>query len=110
MRANDDGVFICPIPQCLHCSFKSKRGCRRHIDTKHQWYFYFDAMPLLRDELIMEARKAAIPGVLSKKQPSFTVDDGIGKDFRVWLNTPCGGGKSAREATQSAKRAMKFVM
>ena len=58
----------------------------------------------------MEARKAAIPGFLSKKQSSFTVDDGIGKDFRVWLNTPCGGGKSAREATQSAKRAMKFVM
>ena len=110
LRANGDGVFICPIQQCLHCSFKSKRGCRRHIDTKHLWYFYFDTMPLVRDDLIMEARKAAVPGVLSKKQPFFTIDNGIGKDFRVWLNTPCGGGKSAREATQSAKRAMKFIM
>ena len=110
LRANNDEIFLCPIQQCLHSGFKSKRGCRRHIDTKHQWYFYFDNMPLVKEEVIMEARKAVNPVVHSKKQASFSIDVGVGKDFREWLNTPCGGGKSAREATQSAKRAMKFLM
>ena len=110
LRGNNDEIFLCPIQQCLHSGFKSKRGCRRHIDTKHQWYFYFDSMPLVQEEVFMEARKAVNPVVHSKKQPSFSIDVGVGKDLRVWLHTPCGGGKSAREATQLAKRAMKFLM
>ena len=111
LRANDDGVFLCPVTQCLHSGFKSKRGCRRHIDTKHQWYFYFDTIPILKKEVLMESRKTVNnSGVQSKKQPLFSIDVGVGTDFKNWLITPCGGGKSKREATQSAKRAMKFVM
>ena len=110
LRSNNDGVFLCPILQCLHSGFKSKRGCRRHIDTKHQWYFYFDTIPTLKEEVIMEARKTLNPGVHSKKQPLFSIDLGVGSEFKDWLSTPCGGGKSKRESTQSAKRAMKFVM
>ena len=110
LKPNDDGVFLCPIQQCLHSGFKSKRGCRRHIETRHPWWFYFDTIPLVKDDIIMSARQAVNPGVYSKKQPSFSIEVGVGRDFKYWLHTPCGGGKSLREATQSAKRAMKFLM
>ena len=110
LRANDVGIFLCPIQQCLHSGFKSKRGCRRHIETKHIWYFWHDTIPMVKDDVIMAARQTVTPGVHSKKQPSFSIEVGVGKDFKHWLHTPCGGGKSAREAAQSAKRAMKFLM
>ena len=110
LKPNDDRVFLCPIQQCLHSGFKSKRGCRRHIETRHPWWFYFDAIPLVNDDIIMSARQAVNPGVHSKKQPSFSIEVGVGREFKHWLHTPCGGGKSSREATQSAKRAMKFLM
>ena len=40
--AQVNGVYKCPYTQCLHVGFKSKRGCRKHIDTKHQWLYYFE--------------------------------------------------------------------
>ena len=110
LRPNDDGIFLCPASQCLHSGFKSKRGCRKHIDTKHEWYFYFDVMPMVKNEVLMEARRIVSPTVHSKKQPSYSIEVGVGKDFKDWLITPCGGGKNPREATQSTKRAMKFLM
>ena len=110
LRPNDDGIFLCPASQCLHSGFKSKRGCRKHIDTKHEWYFYFDVMPVVKNEVLMEARRIVSPTVHSKKQPSYSIEVGVGKDFKDWLITPCGGGKNPREATQSTKRAMKFLM
>ena len=110
LRPNGDGIFLCPASQCLHSGFKSKRGCRKHIDTKHEWYFYFDVMPMVKNEVLMEARRIVSPTVHSKKQPSYSIEVGVGKDFKDWLITPCGGGKNPREATQSTKRAMKFLM
>ena len=29
--SNDNGEYICPISNCLHVGFKSKRGLRKHI-------------------------------------------------------------------------------
>ena len=78
LRDNDDGVFLCPVTQCLHSDFKSKRGFCRHIDTKHQWYFYFNTIPIVKKEVIMEQSKTiSKSGVHFKKQPSFSVDVGV---------------------------------
>ena len=110
LRPNEDGLFLCPAYQCLHSGFKSKRGCRKHIDTKHEWYFYFDTIPEVKNEVMMEARKNLSPTTHSKRQPSYSTDIGVGREFKDWLITPCGGGKNMREATQSSKRAMKFLM
>ena len=42
--------------------------------------------------------------------PAYSLQEGMGKEFLDWLKTPCGGGKSSKQAVQSGRRAMKFLM
>ena len=37
-----DSLYHCPIQLCEHERFKSQRGCRKHVNKKHSWFFYFD--------------------------------------------------------------------
>ena len=108
LRRNTNGKFMCFIEGCLHTGFKSNRGLRKHIDARHPWYYYFDKEPSVKREVIeKEKEKLKQP---TNSIPSFSVTSGIGKEFLDWLVTPLGGGKSQREANQTAKRAMKFLM
>ena len=109
LRANEESTYLCPISNCLHVGFKSSRGLRKHIDNKHCWYYYFDEQPDIKREEIM-ALQPATKRANTSKMPSFSVTEGIGKQFHDWLCTACGGGKNGREAKQSATRAMKFLM
>lgn len=43
-------------------------------------------------------------------KPSFSLDEGMGFEFLVWLGTSCGGGKNKRESRQIGKREMKYFM
>ena len=45
LRRDNNGKFMCFIDGCLHTGFKSNRGLRKHIDTRHPWYYYFDKEP-----------------------------------------------------------------
>ena len=39
-------VQVCiPIQECDHDGFQSQRGCRKHVNSKHSWFFYFDEKP-----------------------------------------------------------------
>lgn len=89
LRVNAHGMFGCPLKNCLHQDFKSSRGLRKHIDGKHPWYYYFDKEPnVQRDEIehILPYRKK----VCTSKKPSFSLDEGIGQTFLLWLTTTCG--------------------
>ena len=109
LRPNQRGAFTCPVALCLHADFKSSRGLRKHIDTKHSWYYYFDKQPNVKREEI-EHIQPPIKRASTHSRPHYSMENGIGKDFLNWLCTTCGGGKSLREAKQSAKRALKFLM
>ena len=106
---NDDGMIECPINTCLHIGFKSDRGARKHVNTIHPWYLFFDKQPLIkRIELVSKGsikRKSTTHNI-----PAYTLTEGMGKEFLDWLKTPCGGGKSNKQAIQSGRRAMKFLM
>ena len=109
LEADGGGIFTCPVESCLHVGFKSQRGLRKHIDSKHEWYYYFDAQPSFR----REEAKPRVPLRLkasTHKKLSFSIEEGPGLDFVKWLQTPCGGGKKLKEAIQIAKRGMKFLM
>ena len=111
LRPNGQGVFLCPDSQCLHSGFKSKRGCRKHIDVKHKWKYYFEERPSMSTEQMALVRcESHLSRANTLQMPSFNTEDGIGKHFKNWLSTPCGGGKNERESLQSCKRAMKFLM
>ena len=98
------------MKQCLHADFKSSRGLRKHINTKHPWYFYFDRQPEVKKENMFEEVNPARKKAFTAKKPSFSLEDGIGLDFLNWLTTSCGGGKTQKEAVQVGKRTMKFFM
>ena len=109
VNANADGMFLCPVDNCLHIGFKSQRGLRKHIDTRHAWYYYFDVQPAVKREDVVHQQKVRLKQT-THKMPAFSLEDGVGKEFLVWLGTPCGGGKTDKEGTQIARRAMKFLM
>ena len=109
LRPNCNNIYICPIKICLHSGFKSSRGLRKHINSKHSWYYYFDEQPEIKREEI-EMNQPLRKKVCTSKKPAFSLEDGIGKTFLLWLCTSCGGGKSRKEALQIGKRAMKFLM
>ena len=110
LRPNDVGVYKCPDTQCLHTGFKSSRGCRKHINSKHSWMYNFDTRPSICVETLNDSSAIVQPNRCNANIPSFSVEDGVGLEFRQWMSTPCGGGKCDREAIQSSKRAMKFFM
>ena len=110
LRANSHGQFMCPIDNCMHLGFRSSRGLRRHIDVKHSWLYWFESEPdVKRDQLVADPSKVQTKAI-THNIPSFSTTQGVGKDFHQWLRAPLGGGKNEREATQSAKRAMKFLL
>lgn len=109
MRKDDDGLYQCPVSQCLHVGFKSDRGLRKHVNSTHPWFFYFDEQPLVnRNEvtLMEKARRKS----QTHNIPAFSLLEGTGKEFLDWVKTPCGGGKSKKQAVQVGRRAMKFLM
>ena len=98
LRTGEDGVYACPDQQCLHSGFKSKRGCRKHVDTKHKWIYYFITRPNVSNGILNEAR---IKNDFSKRtfqMPAFSVDYGIGKIFKDWLTTAFGGRQIDKES------------
>jgi len=44
-KQETDSLYHCPIQACDHDGFKSQRGCRKHVNTKHGWFFFFDERP-----------------------------------------------------------------
>ena len=110
LRPNHSGVFTCPVKLCLHADFKSSRGLRKHIDSKHPWYYYFDSQPEVKREEMQPVDPLPKRKSSTAKKAAFSIDDGIGKEFVEWLETSCGGGKSSKEANQIGKRVMKFFM
>ena len=110
LRPDGEGHFSCPVETCMHTGFKSSRGLRRHIDTRHRWMYWFEVEPAVRrNQLVTDPSKIRSKAV-THNVPSFSITEGIGADFRRWLSAPLGGGKNEREATQGAKRAMKFLL
>ena len=76
--------------------FASQRGCRKHVKTKHGWYYYFDEKPTL----------CSTPFAVNKPHqqgfkivPCCSTDNDFARSFSQWLQSSCGGGKS-REAEE----------
>jgi len=109
LKPTDKNEFICPANGCLHIAFKSQRGIRKHINNIHPWYMYFDEQPKINREEAKEQSQTSLRAS-TNRIPAFSLETGIGKDFLTWLQTPCGGGRAAKDAKNIGRRAMKFLM
>ena len=96
--------------------------CRKQVNTKHGWFFYFDEKP--NSQEIRDSVKVArdVPMVdtiqdqssettkqAGKFLPSFSLSCDIGEVFTKWLTGSGGGCKKDRAAQQIVTRCFKFL-
>ena len=110
-----DRSYHCPIQECDHDGFQSQRGCRKHVNTKHGWFYFFDQKPE-QEGLVASAKEGADDDKSSKIAiqtgrilPSFPASSQIGESFTKWLSGSGGGCKKDRVAQQIVKRCFKFL-
>ena len=118
-----DSLYHCPIQVCDHGGFESQRGCRKHVNSKHSWFSYFDEKPELKHHqeslqvcptnspvaTTNDCASTETTRHAPKLLPSFSVLGKIGQDFTNWLTGSGGGYKKNRTGTQIVKRSFKFL-
>ena len=105
-----------------HDGFQSQRGCRKHVNTKHSWFFYFDGKPNSKDitDSLKLASNFPIQSTIQdqtskttkhavKLLPSFSLSCDIGEVFTKWLTESGSGYKKDRAAQQIVTRCFKFL-
>ena len=110
-KEETDSLHHCPIQVCDHDGFKSQRDCRKHVNTKHGWFFFFDEKPDISStkELADDDTSGEITKQTARVMPSFSVSSQIGELFTKWLTGSGGGCKKDRAAQQIAKRCFKCL-
>ena len=109
-----DGFFHCPVQICKHDGLTTQRGCRKHVKSKHSWYYYFDEKPDVQKESFDgEANNnTATDQKTARKMKTVATFDktsNIAKNFMSWLTGSGGGCKSDRQAQQIVNRCLKFL-
>ena len=108
-----DGNFKCIVQYCDGYTFKSQRGCRKHIFNKHGWYYYFDEKPKMEDvlpEKVISSHSLQKTNRSNTKNiPSFVKSCTFGKSFKRWLMNPAGGLKGENQADQICVRVLKYL-
>ena len=109
-----DSLYHCPIQECDHDGIQSQRGCRKHVNTKHSWFFYFDGKPDSKEidfpmENTIQDQTSETTKHAVKLLPSFSSSCDIGEVFTKWLTGSGGGCKKDRAAQQIVTRCLKFL-
>ena len=106
-------VYRCPITQCEHVGFRSKRGCRKHVSTHHGWYYYFDSKPSICDAFPEDATRTNTYELPKRsdtqKLPCFNRCIQFSTALQTWLKSDVGGGKSERQSLQVVVRVLKYL-
>ena len=112
LKKDDNEIYHYPVESCSHQGFTSKRGCRKHINNIHRWYFYFDENPTrdINDQMTSTSSNQD----LEKKMctiymSSYPGNSGVALEFSSWLTAICDGGISKSQSQETASRAMKFL-
>ena len=106
-----DGLYVCPVENCDSNSYKSQRGCRKHVFVKHAWFYFFDQKPDILEAFPQKSATATKrEGGRSKtwNMPSFSDKCQLAKDFVSWICSAGGGGKDLSQAEQLCKKILKF--
>ena len=95
-----NGLFICHVAYC-----ESNRGCRKHVFTKHGWYYYFEEKPdiaVVRHlEFSTRTNNYQFPKpVKTSNTPMFLKTCVVELNFKKWLQGPSGGGKGESQTVQ----------
>ena len=87
-----NGLFICPVAYCESEPYRSKRGCRKHVFTKHGWYYYFEEKPDIAKvfpEFCTRANNYQLPKrVRTSNMPMFLKTCVVGENFNNGYKAP----------------------
>ena len=113
LNPQKDGIFICPVTDCDSESYRSKRGCRKHVYNRHGWYYYFDRKPDV-SEVLPEGNTRMSTCKQQKRcstsaVPSFLKTCRLAVGFNTWLRSPGGSGKSFSQADQVTSKVLKYA-
>ena len=106
-----NGLYVCPVENCDSNSYKSQRGCRKHVFVKHGWFYFFDTKPDIQESFPQKLAMATTrKGGRNKTwdMPSFSDKCQLAKDFLSWICSAGGGGKDVNQAEQLCKKILKF--
>lgn len=108
-----DNLFYCPVKSCDSFSFRSQRGCRKHVSQRHGWYYYFDEKPNVEEALPAQAiQNSALQKPKrshTSEMPSFLKTCVLYNLFSNWLESPGGSLKSHLQSDQICSRVLKFL-
>lgn len=108
-----DGLYYCPVNTCDSFSFRSQRGCRKHVTLRHGWYYYFDEKPnteeALPDQYVKMSAIQKTRRSQTKEMPSFSKTCTLHRLFVNWLVSPGGSLKSRSQSDQICCRVLKFL-
>ena len=111
LRRSADDTFHCLVQECSHAGFQSKRGCRKHVNNLHSWFFYFENDPGPQSQVdgscTTNIESAKIPSTIHT--PTFPMDSVIALNFSAWLTAICGGGTCKSQSYQTVSISMKFL-
>ena len=111
LQPDDEGCFQCPVKNCDSEKYQSKRGCRKHVYTKHAWYYYFDEKPCVAD-VLPQYHRSAYTRVkrrgTTRDMPSFKKTCTFFRNITAWLTSCVGGNKSATQSEQIGMKLMKY--
>ena len=112
LLSDEEGKFTCPISSCDSEKFFSQRGCRKHVYSKHAWFYFFDEKPILAMVLPQYSKRDSPPHKKrgsTRDMPSFHKTCQIFREFTSWLSSYVGGNKSFGQANQIGSKLLKYV-
>ena len=108
-----NGLLICPVAYCESEPYRSKRGCRKHVFTKHGWYYYFEEKPDIAKvfpEFSTCTNNYQLPKRMkTSNMPMFLKTYVVGVNFKKWLQSSGGGGKGESQADQLLCKVLKYL-
>ena len=108
-----NGLFICPVACCESEPYRSKRDCRKHVFTKHGWYYYFEEKPdiakVFREFCTRANNYQLSKRVRTSNMPMFLKTCVVGENFKKWLQSPGGRGKGESQADQLICKVLKYL-
>ena len=107
-------LFICPVVYCQNKPYQSKRGCCKHVFTKHDWYHYFEENPDIAKVFpgftaLTNNWKPKWKRVKTSNIPMFLKTCVVEVNFKKWLRRSSGGGKGESQAGQLLWKVLKYL-
>ena len=112
LKLDKDGLFFCPLETCDSEGYRSQRGCRKHVNKRHGWYYFFEKkldinsyFPETSTRLVETSKQRRAS---TESMPAFLLMCYVAKAFSIWLQSLAGDGKGVNQTEQITRNILKY--